>query len=384
MITIFTPVYNRAHTMNQLYQSLLRQTSFNFEWIIVDDGSTDHTAELVEGWRNIKNPFFIGFLQQDNGGKHRAINKGVQLAKGEAFFIVDSDDYLTDDAIETVEGWWKDIADDDRFAGVSGLRASADMKIVGSPLLFEDYVDAANLDRDQYGLNGDKAEVYKTAILKKYPFPEFEGETFLTENVVWDKIASHGYLIRWYNQVTYICEYREDGLTRAGMEKFYRNPRGWGLYICQSRQLGRCDEKKARQDKLFYFEALRLELSDEDIARNLGIDTSELDHMKRYMVNTLERIGKHIAIYGLGMRGQRLLRLYQGTPITIEYVLDKKIKNAEYLQLDMEEALPKVDAVIVTPRDGQEEIFRILRKRTDSRLIGYEEWQEIAFGERED
>ena len=84
------------------------------------------------------------------------------------------------------------------------------------------------------------------------------------------------------------------------------------------------------------------------------------------------------------MRGQRLLRLYQGTPITIEYVLDKKIKNAEYLQLDMEEALPKVDAVIVTPRDGQEEIFRILRKRTDSRLIGYEEWQEIAFGERED
>ncbi len=97
MITIFTPVYNRAHTMNQLYQSLLRQTSFNFEWIIVDDGSTDHTAELVEGWRNIKNPFFIGFLQQDNGGKHRAINKGVQLAKGEAFFIVDSDDYLTDE-----------------------------------------------------------------------------------------------------------------------------------------------------------------------------------------------------------------------------------------------------------------------------------------------
>lgn len=140
----------------------------------------------------------IQYVQQPNGGKHRAINKGVSIANGDAFFIVDSDDYLTDNAIELIEAWWKDIAGDDKFAGVSGLRASEDIDIIGGVPAFNQYVDATNLEREEHGLNGDKAEVYKTAILKRYPFPEFEGETFLTENVVWDKIANDGYLIRWY------------------------------------------------------------------------------------------------------------------------------------------------------------------------------------------
>lgn len=384
MVTVFTPIYNRAYIVERLYQSLLRQTSYNFEWIIVDDGSTDDIAGKIEGWRNGMDLFPIQYVQQPNGGKHRAINKGVSIANGDAFFIVDSDDYLTDNAIELIEAWWKDIAGDDKFAGVSGLRASEDIDIIGGVPAFNQYVDATNLEREEHGLNGDKAEVYKTAILKRYPFPEFEGETFLTENVVWDKIANDGYLIRWYNQVTYICEYREDGLTRAGMEKFYASPRGWGLYIRQSRLFGRCDERKTRLDQMKYYGALHASLSEEDIMDNLGIERTECKYISHYIVNTLELIGQHIAVYGLGMRGRWLLRLYEETPVVIEYVLDKGISSKEYKQLDPDEELPKVDAVIVTPRDGQEEIFRILRKRTDSRLIGYEEWQEIAFGERED
>lgn len=102
MITVFTPVYNRAYIINQLYQSLLRQTNYGFEWLIIDDGSTDNIAELVSQWIADTEDFEIRLYRQPNGGKHRAINRGVQLAKGDAFLIVDSDDYLTEDAIDTV------------------------------------------------------------------------------------------------------------------------------------------------------------------------------------------------------------------------------------------------------------------------------------------
>ena len=106
-ITVFTPTYNRAYTLERLYKSLLNQTSYDFEWLIVDDGSTDNTSELIKSFQN-NQLFDVRYYKQGNGGKHVAINKGVELAEGELFFIVDSDDYLTDDAIAITKkycGW---------------------------------------------------------------------------------------------------------------------------------------------------------------------------------------------------------------------------------------------------------------------------------------
>lgn len=228
MLTILTPAYNRGYTINLAYESLCRQTCMDFEWVVVDDGSTDNTEELMIRWQAQTTAFPITYVKQENGGKHRAVNRGVALAKGDYVLILDSDDYLTDDAVETIREWTEQIAELPGFAGVSGLKDGAkngDMKA--------DFVDAKNTERRKYGLQGDKAEVYKTEMLRKYPFPEFEGEKFLRENAVWDAIALDGYKLRWYNRVIYKCEYLADGLTQTiSVEKKAANFQGQ-LYCAQ-------------------------------------------------------------------------------------------------------------------------------------------------------
>ena len=222
MLTVLTPTYNRAYTIHKAYESLCRQTCMDFEWVVVDDGSADNTEELVRQWQKETTSFPIVFERQENGGKHRAVNRGVVLAKGDYVLILDSDDFLTDDAVEVIAGWTAEIAQLSGFAGVSGLKDGAKNGDMKAP-----YIDAKNTERMKYGLQGDKAEVYKTEFMRKYPFPEFEGEKFLRENAVWDAIALDGYKLRWYNRVIYKCEYLEDGLTKGiSVEKKAANFQG--------------------------------------------------------------------------------------------------------------------------------------------------------------
>jgi glycosyltransferase involved in cell wall biosynthesis len=232
MISVFTPTYNRAYRLEKLYESLRSQTSKDFEWIVINDGSKDNTKELFEKWLKEDNDFPIIYKEVPNGGKQRAINKAVYMASSDAFFIVDSDDYLVSDAIEKADKWFEQVANDDAFAGVSGLKAEPDNRPVGGFGSFEgEYVDCTNLQRHLYNLLDDKAEIYKTSILKKYPFPEFEGETFVPEPVVWDHIARDGYKLRWFNEIIYICEYLPDGLTASSDKKFMENPKGFLTYL---------------------------------------------------------------------------------------------------------------------------------------------------------
>lgn len=215
MITILTPTYNRAYILKKAFDSLSAQTCFDFEWIIVDDGSADETECLVRSWSREDLPFEIRYLKQQNGGKHRAVNRGVQEARYDYVLILDSDDHLTSTAVEKIHGWIKTIEGKEGFAGVSGLRGWINKEgHIGGAGDGSAYIDAKNTERRKYNLSGDKAEVYKTEILKKFPFPEFEGEKFLSEHVVWDTVADAGYKIRWFNDVIYKCEYLEDGLTK--------------------------------------------------------------------------------------------------------------------------------------------------------------------------
>ncbi|MCM1263707.1 MAG: glycosyltransferase family 2 protein [Butyrivibrio sp.] len=219
-ITVITPTYNRAYTLGNLYKSLQKQISTFTEWIIVDDGSTDNTKELVEAWQKECNSFQIIYIYQDNGGKHRAINKGIKQVSGDWAFIVDSDDELTKDAIETAEQWIVELeqeADADKFAAVAGLRATSNGKILGGYPRHKkgkQYIDAKNNERQKWHLGGDKAEIYKVDILKRYPFPSFDNEKFLPEGAVWNRIALDGYKVRWYPKVIYLCEYLDEGLTK--------------------------------------------------------------------------------------------------------------------------------------------------------------------------
>lgn len=223
-MTILTPTYNRGYILDKAFNSLCRQNDTDFEWIIIDDGSTDNTESLVKAWMNEQLPFILRYFKQENGGKHRALNKGIQEARYDYILILDSDDYLTDDAVFKIHSWIKTIEGRDDFAGVSGLRGwiNRDGHIGGNGDGRE-YIDAKNNERRKYNLMGDKAEVYKTDILRKYPFPEFEGEKFLSEHVVWDTIAKDGYKLRWFNDVIYKCEYLDDGLTKTTSYKLQIN-----------------------------------------------------------------------------------------------------------------------------------------------------------------
>lgn len=238
MISVFTPTYNRIGLLKRLYKSLVSQSSQNFEWVLVDDASTDGTEAWVGEICN-NSTFPIVYKKINHGGKHRAINAGVSLAKGEFMFFVDSDDYLPNNSIEIIVKWINQIGEQKKIAGIAGLRQTPNGEIVGeSPSIpVGAYIECSNLERYRKHLQGDKAEIYKTEILKKYCFPEFENEFFLTERIVWDKIAADGYILRWYNTPIYYCDYQHNGLTNSGANKekgHMENFRGYSAFMRQS------------------------------------------------------------------------------------------------------------------------------------------------------
>lgn len=219
-ITIFTPTYNRAHLLLRLYDSICKQTYKDFEWIIVNDGSTDKTDEIVLSFI-ADNRISINYIKQENGGKHRAVNRGVKEAKGELFFIADSDDMLPDKALEKVVNIFEDIKDDHSFAGVCGLDGSFDGRIIGSGLPKEIIDDNAISIRFKLGVTGDMKEVFRTEVLKEFPFPEIKGECFCPEALVWNRIATK-YKLRYFNQIIYLAEYQNNGIT-AGIVRARMN-----------------------------------------------------------------------------------------------------------------------------------------------------------------
>ena len=218
MITVFTPTYNRAHLLPRLYESLCRQTFTDFEWVIVDDGSVDDTKSLVNKFlvdktqHSTLNTNTIRYFYQENGGKHRAINRGVKEAQGELFLILDSDDTLPEKSLETINHYYQQIKDDRSFGGVCGYMAHHDGTIIGRgcdmPLL-----DANSIDWEyKYGGRGDMCEVFRTEVLREIPFPDIPGERFVPENLVLFRIA-HKYKLRIFKKVVYYRDYLEGGLT---------------------------------------------------------------------------------------------------------------------------------------------------------------------------
>ena len=224
-VTILTPTYNRASLLPRLYDSLCRQTNKNFEWIVVDDGSTDNTHEVVAHLKEkCGDAFPMSYVYKANGGKHMAINIGAERAHGELLFIADSDDLLTDDALQIVAEDWQAVCDDESFAGVAGLDMALDTKKVIGSGLPKEHVDCNAIDiRYRYHVMGDMKEVFRTEVLRKFPFPEFQGERFCPEQLVWFRIARH-YKLRYMNKPIYIADYQPDGITAGITKARMRNP----------------------------------------------------------------------------------------------------------------------------------------------------------------
>lgn len=229
-ITIFTATYNRAYILPNLYHSLLKQNNFDFEWLIIDDGSTDNTENLVKDWSEKTTQFTIKYHKTENGGKPRAINKAIELVQSPYIIIVDSDDFLTDDAMDFLSGKIKEIDALKEFVGIGIMRGQKMGIPLGIPLfLNRRYIDATNLERKNYGLDFDCNELYKVEILRKFPFTVWEGELFSPEEIVLNEMALHGYKVRWYNKVGIISEYLNDGLTVNAFDLIKNNPMGYAM-----------------------------------------------------------------------------------------------------------------------------------------------------------
>lgn len=220
-ITIFTPTYNRGYALDKLYESLLRQTCEDFLWLVIDDGSTDNTEELVRGWQD-EHKIEIQYYKQKNQGKTAAHNRGAELTETELFFCVDSDDYLVDDAVEQILRAWESRPDG--CIGIIGYQAYEDGTLItrynGSLTrgIFRDFA------RD--GLKGDTALPIQTDILKKYRYPQFEGENFFPQGYLWDLMGRDGDLLLLKKPIG-IVRYMRDGFTGNIARAMYNIPQGY-------------------------------------------------------------------------------------------------------------------------------------------------------------
>lgn len=211
MITVLTPTYNRASLLINLYQSLIKQDFDDFEWVIVDDGSIDATTDIVDQFIQERQIVII-YIKQANGGKHRALNRGVKEAKGELVLIVDSDDSLPINSLSIIYSHYLDIKDNSSIGGVCGLMAHHDGTIIGERKISSSMNLSSIEMRYKYGFVGDVCEVFKTDVLREFPFPEIENEKFCPEALVWNRIATK-YKLHYFNEVIYYRDYLDGGLT---------------------------------------------------------------------------------------------------------------------------------------------------------------------------
>lgn len=216
MITIFTPTYNRAHLLRDAYESLCEQNfGRDFEWLVVDDGSMDNTREVIEEINSKHtSSFSIRYIYKSNGGKHSAINVGVQEAKGELLWILDSDDSLPKNAFSVVAKRWNSLgkSQKEKLAGICGYMAHHDGKVIGSPIVEAGTVASSLEMRHKLHVTGDMMEVWRTDVMREFPFPEIPNERFCPEALVWNRIAKK-YPLYMIPDVIYYRDYLDGGLT---------------------------------------------------------------------------------------------------------------------------------------------------------------------------
>ena len=228
MLTIFTPTYNRAHLLPRLYNSLKSQRLTDFEWLIVDDGSFDNTTAIIQEFIN-EEKVSIRYFFKENGGKHTAINFGVQKANGDFFLIIDSDDILAENALEIIELKISKIKNNPKICGVTALSGYYNGEIVGTEFLRDDWELSFTDIYFKHKITGDKFVAFKTDVLKKFPFPEPEGVKFIFEAVVWHEMAKN-YNVLAINQVLQKKEYLQDGISDSSYKKWYLKSLAYSFY----------------------------------------------------------------------------------------------------------------------------------------------------------
>lgn len=223
LVTILTPTYNRKKQLYNLFESLNKQINKNFIWLIVDDGSTDGTEKIISDLKN-RAEYKIEYISKSNGGKHTALNIGFQQVSTKLVFIVDSDDILIENAVQKIYDNSYEL-EKNNLAGISFLRGYDENKIIGDVFPTKKSIYNGIDIQFRYKITGDKAEVWRSDILKQYQFPVFDGEKFQGENYIWWQIARR-YNMLYVNEIIYITKYLDGGLTLSGKKMRIKNPKG--------------------------------------------------------------------------------------------------------------------------------------------------------------
>lgn len=227
-LTVFTPAYNRAHTLARTYASLLRQDCKDFVWLIVDDGSSDNTAEQVQSWQQKDNGFDIRYLYKENGGMHTAHNMAYEVIDTELNVCIDSDDCLADGAVKKILDKWRAVKDLG-YAGIIGLDADLEGKLIGKG--FPDGLTETTLSGYYAaGGSGDKKLVYRTDVIKKYPpYPVFEGEKYVALAYKY-RLIDQDYKLAVLDEVLCNVEYQADGSSGTMWKQYLKNPKGFAFW----------------------------------------------------------------------------------------------------------------------------------------------------------
>lgn len=231
MITIFTPSYNRKIELKNLYNSLLKQKNVDFEWVIVDDGSSDGTDKYIAKLKKEKK-ININYIYKDNGGKQSAYNLGLKNAKGEIFLCIDSDDILMENVLFKIEEDFKGINGTNDIAGIAYVQSyiSDKNKIIGSVFPNDGMIDTYFNIYHKHCVIGDKLIVLKTSIAKKYYFPIIPGEKFVPEALIFNRISLK-YKFKCFNKIFACKEYLDSGYSNNYFDLVKRNPKGNMLYF---------------------------------------------------------------------------------------------------------------------------------------------------------
>ncbi len=221
-LTVLTPLYNRQNYLDGIFQSLTAQSRKDFQWLVVDDGSSENSFLKFEEYKKTAD-FEIDYYYKSNGGKHSALNFSHNYIKGDAVLILDSDDTLTPDAVETVLSFWEKYANNEELAVISFSKGTDE----NTPLVIcpEETVSDHITYRINRGVEGDCCEAVRTEAFREFPFPEFEGENFMDEIHLWYNIGKK-YKTLYTNKVIYLAEYLPDGLTKNIRTLLKKNPRG--------------------------------------------------------------------------------------------------------------------------------------------------------------
>ncbi len=226
-LTVFTPSFNRAYLLPRCYESMKAQSCKEFVWMIIDDGSTDNTAELVRAWQQENNGFEICYIYKENGGMHTAHNTAYENIRTQLNVCIDSDDLLAENAVEKIKCFWQEHGSD-RYAGILALDADMEGNIIGKG--FPDGLNESTLGGYyEAGGKGDKKLIYRTDVITKYPpYPVFENEKFVALSYKYT-LCDDDYKLLVFNEVVCNVEYQADGSTQNMLRQYRRNPRGWAF-----------------------------------------------------------------------------------------------------------------------------------------------------------